>query len=192
MAVAMQSVTHTARPADTASCAASSQVSLAGPAGSLPTQAWNWSMRPPSSRLQRRSENWPIVSRSQRERRAPAMRKAAFPVTVDGAPSRRTVRCAARFPVPCAENQCSVQYNPQMGCTRLQSRGAPSTASHGLAPLGPEFGERNRERQVSPQPGQGTSKDQPLEFAASGASGLAMANGPSLGADLFLSLLRGR
>ena len=50
---------------------------------------------------------------------------------------------------------------------------------HGLAPLGPKFGERNRERQVIPQPGQGTGKNQPLEFAASGASGLAMANGPS-------------
>jgi hypothetical protein len=36
---------------------------------------------------------------------------------------------------------------------------------------------------------QGTSKDLPLEFAAGGASGLAMANGLSLGANLFLSLL---
>src|SRR3954447_19408195 len=48
IAIAMQSVTHAARPADTASCAASSQVSLVGPADSLPTQAWNWSMQPPS------------------------------------------------------------------------------------------------------------------------------------------------
>jgi len=48
---------------------------------------------------------------------------------------------------------------------------------HGLAPLGPKFGERNRERQVIPKPGQGTCMNQPLKFAASGASGLAMANG---------------
>src|SRR3954452_6603242 len=48
IAVAMQSGTHAARPADTASCAASSHVSLAGPAGSLPVQAWYWSMHPPS------------------------------------------------------------------------------------------------------------------------------------------------
>jgi hypothetical protein len=49
MAVAIQSVTQTARLADTASCAASIQVSLAGPAGSLLTQAWYWSMRPHAS-----------------------------------------------------------------------------------------------------------------------------------------------
>src|SRR4029079_7001931 len=48
---------------------------------------------------------------------------------------------------------------------------------HGLAPLGPKFSERNREREVIFQPGQGAGKDQPLEFAASGASGLAMADG---------------
>src|SRR3954465_11285817 len=47
IAVAMQSGTHAARPADTASCAASSHVSLAGPAGSLPVHAWYWSMQPP-------------------------------------------------------------------------------------------------------------------------------------------------
>src|SRR3954464_14441443 len=47
IAVAMQSGTHAARPADTASCAASSHVSLAGPAGSLLVHAWYWSMHPP-------------------------------------------------------------------------------------------------------------------------------------------------
>src|SRR3954451_6271463 len=76
IAVARHSVTHAARPADTASPAASSQVSLAGPAGSLPTQAWNWSMQPPSRSVAAtfREPAHPITF--QRRGRAPVVRKA--------------------------------------------------------------------------------------------------------------------
>jgi len=45
IAIAMQSITHAARPADTTYCAASFQVSLTGPTGSMPIQAWYWSMQ---------------------------------------------------------------------------------------------------------------------------------------------------
>src|SRR3954452_16267133 len=85
IAVAMQSVTHAARPADTASCAASSQVSLVGPAGSLPTQAWNWSMQPPSRSVAATFREPAHHIMCQHEQRALIVHKAAFLVTVDAA-----------------------------------------------------------------------------------------------------------
>src|SRR3954447_23846433 len=78
IAIAMQSVTHAARPADTASCAASSQVSLVGPAGSLPTQAWNWSMQPPSRSVAATFKEPAHRITFQRRRRAPVVCKTAF------------------------------------------------------------------------------------------------------------------
>src|SRR3954452_1559004 len=83
IAVAMQSGTHAARPADTASCAASSHVSLAGLAGSLPVHAWYWSMHPPprSAAATFRDSAHRITFR--RGRRAPRVRKVTLLVMVD-------------------------------------------------------------------------------------------------------------
>src|ERR1044072_337959 len=98
MAAATQSVTHAARPADTASCAASSHVSLVGPAGLLPTQAWNWSMQPPSRSVAATFREPAHRITYRRGARAPAVHKAAFLVMIDTTPLATRFECA-RFPV---------------------------------------------------------------------------------------------
>src|SRR3954452_9390539 len=144
------------------------------------------SLRPGRSR--QRSENRPTASRFGADRERRQCEQSRFPRNDECLPF--SPHCSGALPFRFYVQKTMAGTHNRKWLAPASSRAASLRTASRITLLGPEFGERNRPRQVSPQPGQGMSKDQPLAFAASGASGLAVANGPFLGADLFLSLLK--